>query len=134
MVERISTWTLYGTTYKVKAFLLGQFPSFSRGLSVISGITAAMGLLILLVGLLNFFHFLVGSYFNRVREFSLMKVNGCKDWQLFCLLLTQSLLVTLAASLLMLCGIELSEGRMDYSLQFFSMTFDKALLLEQAVQ
>lgn len=134
LVERHSTWTLYGTTYKVKAFLLGQFPSFSRGLSVISGITAAMGLLILLVGLLNFFHFLVGSYFNRVREFSLMKVNGCKDWQLFCLLLTQSLLVTLAASLLMLCGIELSEGRMDYSLQFFSMTFDKALLLEQAVQ
>ena len=66
LVERNSTWTLYGTTYKVKAFLLGQFPSFSRGLSVISGITAAMGLLILLVGLLNFFHFLVGSYFNRV--------------------------------------------------------------------
>ena len=97
LVERNFTWTLYGTTYKVKAFLLGQFPSFSRGLSVISGITAAMGLLILLVGLLNFFHFLVGSYFNRVREFSLMKVNGCKDWQLFCLLLTQSLLVTLAA-------------------------------------
>lgn len=48
LVERHSTWTLYGTTYKVKAFLLGQFPSFSRGLSVISGITAAMGLLILL--------------------------------------------------------------------------------------
>lgn len=134
LAERISTWQLYGTTYKVKEFPIGQFPTFSRGLSVVSGITAAMGLLILLVGLVNFFHFLIGSYFNRTREFSLMKVNGCKDRQLFYLLFTQSLLVMLVASLLMICGIELTEGRMDYSLQFFSMTFDKTLLLEQAAQ
>lgn len=70
LAERISTWQLYGTTYKVKEFPIGQFPTFSRGLSVVSGITAAMGLLILLVGLVNFFHFLIGSYFNRTREFS----------------------------------------------------------------
>ncbi len=93
-----------------------------------------MGLLILLVGLLNFFHFLTGSYFNRTKEFSVMKVNGCSGGQLFTLLFVQSLLVVLAASLLMLWGIEVTDGRLDYSVEFMSMTFSKSLLMRHAVQ
>ena len=93
-----------------------------------------MGLLILLVGLLNFFHFLIGSYFNRTKEFSVMKVNGCSGGQLFTLLFVQSLLVVLAASLLMLWGIEVTDGRLDYSVEFMSMTFSKSLLMRHATQ
>lgn len=41
-----------------------------------AGITFIVGLLILLTGLLNFFHFLTGSYLNRSHEFGIRKVNG----------------------------------------------------------
>lgn len=45
-------------------------------------VTTALGILILLIGLLNFFHFLTGSFLNRSREYSLRKVLGSSNYQL----------------------------------------------------
>lgn len=134
IAQRGFGWNLYGRDYEVQVFPIGQFPDERKQLSIISWITSSMGMLILLVGLLNFFHFLIGSYFNRTKEFSVMKVNGCSGRQLFALLFIQSLLVLLAASLLVLWGIEVTDGRMDYSIEFMSMTFSKSLLMCHAAQ
>lgn len=128
------SWRLYDRDYEAQVFPIGRFPYEHKQLSIISWITSSMGMLILLVGLLNFFHFLIGSYFNRTKEFSVMKVNGCSGSQLFALLFIQSLLVVLAASLLVLWGIEVTDGRMDYSIEFMSMTFSKSLLMCHAAQ
>lgn len=133
-MKRGYSWQLYDREYEAQVFPIGRFPYEHRQLSVTSWITGTMGLLILLVGLLNFFHFLIGSYFNRTKEFSVMKVNGCSGGQLFTLLFVQSLLVVLAASLLMLWGIEVTDGRLDYSIEFMSMTFSKSLLMLHAAQ
>ena len=76
-MQRDYRWRLYDRDYEAQVFPIGRFPYEHRQLSVTSWITGTMGLLILLVGLLNFFHFLIGSYFNRTKEFSVMKVNGC---------------------------------------------------------
>lgn len=48
-----------------------------------AGITMIVGLLILLTGLLNFFHFLMGTFLNRNREYGIRKVMGSGNQQLF---------------------------------------------------
>ena len=134
--QRDYTWKMYGEDYDIEIFPIGQFPDERKQLSIVSWITGAMGVLILLVGLINFFHFLTGSYLNRMKEFSMMKVNGCSGKQLFALLFTQSLMAVLAASLLMLCGIEITDGWMDLdcSILFLEIAFDKTLLMKHAAQ
>lgn len=97
-------------------------------------VTTALGILILLIGLLNFFHFLIGSFFNRTKEYSIMKMIGCNWKQLFCLLFTQSLIVISISSILVLSGIELLGNHMNFSLPGFAMTFTSETLLIHALQ
>lgn len=70
-------------------------------------VTTALGILILLIGLLNFFHFLTGSFLNRSREYSLRKVLGSSNYQLLSQLFIQSALIILLAFLITFCLIEL---------------------------
>ena len=48
--------------------------------------TFVAGILILLVGMLNFFYFLTGSYITRIREYCLRQVNGAKAYQIWMML------------------------------------------------
>ncbi|MDO4165716.1 MAG: ABC transporter permease, partial [Bacteroides sp.] len=127
------TYTLYKETYSVVARSMGerirQGPA--RYLSWIAG---AVGTLIGLVGLINFFHFLIGFFLNRTKEYSIMKVAGCSGRQLFGLLLTQLLMVVLLSALLVLCGIELIGDRMDFSLMKSEMRFDVGTLMAHVGQ
>ena len=63
-----------------------------------------------------------------------MKMLG-SDWKrLFCLLLTQSLMIVFASSFLVIWGIELIGDRMDFSLPGLTMTFPPETLLKHILQ
>ena len=131
--KRDYTYTLYGEAYTVTASSMGARLK-KQGASYLGLVTGTVGTLILLVGLINFFHFLIGSFFNRTKEYSIMKMIGCNWKQLFCLLFTQSLIVISISSILVLSGIELLGNHMNFSLPGFAMTFTSETLLIHALQ
>ncbi len=53
-------------------------------------------------------------FFNRTKEYSIMKMAGCNWKQQFCLLFVQSLIVVVISSFLVIWGIELIGNRMDF--------------------
>ena len=131
--KRDYTYTLYGEAYTVTASSMGARLK-KQGDSYLGLVTGTVGTLILLVGLINFFHFLIGSFFNRTKEYSIMKMIGCNWKQLFYLLFTQSLIVISISSILVLSGIELLGNHMNFSLPGIAMTFTTETLLIHALQ
>ena len=131
--KRDYTYTLYGEAYTVTASSMGARLK-KQGASYLGLVTGIIGTLILLVGLINFFHFLIGSFFNRTKEYSIMKMIGCNWKQLFYLLFTQSLIVISISSILVLSGIELLGNHMNFSLPGIAMTFTTETLLIHALQ
>lgn len=131
--RRNYTYKLYDTDYSVVASNIGKQLQ-NKNTDVLAWTTGIIGLLILLVGLINFFHFLIGSFFNRTKEYSIIKVLGCNQRQLFYQLFTQSSLTVVIASLLVFCGIEWIDHRMDFSLMDISMTFSPRLLRMHVLQ
>lgn len=127
------TYTLYGQPYVVAADAITSLQQMEE-VFILGLITGIVGTLILLVGLINFFHFLIGSFFNRIKEYSIMKVAGSSWRQLFCLLFVQSVLIVFAAVFLVMCGIELIGSKMDFSISSVIMIFSPQLLLVHVMQ
>ena len=90
--------------------------------------------LILLTGLLNFFHFLTGSYLNRSHEFGIRKVNGSNGNQLFWLLFTQAIIISFITFLLTFCLIEIFNPYLSFSLFDFTLVIERDLLLIQTIE
>lgn len=131
--KRNYTYTLYNESYTITAAPIGT--QLKKGAATyLAWVTGIVGTLILLVGLINFFHFLIGSFFNRTKEYSIMKMAGCNWKQLFCLLFTQALIVIFISSVLVLWGIELLGNRMDFSLPGLVMYFTPEVLFTHALQ
>ena len=131
--ERNYTYKLNDVDHKVVACYIDK-QLYNGTIDILSWVTGLIGALILLVGLINFFHFLIGSFFNRTKEYSIIKMLGCNQKQLFYQLFMQSLLIVVVTSLLVLCGIELIGHRMDISLQEVSMIFPPQVLLMHTIQ
>lgn len=125
---------LYGEEFTVTA---ADFEKLFREKSIgpyFAGITFIVGLLILLTGLLNFFQFLTGSYLNRSHEFGIRKVNGSNGRQLFGLLFTQAVVLSLIAFLLAFCLIEILSPYLSFSLFDYTLIIEKGLLLIQTAE
>ena len=131
--KRGYTYTMYGQPYSVVANYIGDWDR-NDGTSIMAWTTGIVGTLILLVGLINFFHFLIGSFLNRTKEYSIMKMAGCNWNQQFSLLFVQSLIVIVASSFLVIWGIEVIDDRLDFSLLGLTMTFPPDVLLKHALQ
>lgn len=131
--KRNYTYTMYNQPYTIVANEIATMKQM-KGAIFLGWATGIVGALILLVGLINFFHFLIGSFLNRIKEYSIMKVTGSNWKQLFCLLFVQSMLIVTTASILVLWGIELIGNRMDFSVSDVTMTFSSALLLQHTLQ
>ena len=101
---------------------------------IFAGIALVLGVLILLVGLLNFFSFTCGSYLNRLREYSLRRVSGSRGWQLLGLLFTQAGLTVLLAFLVTACLVELGSPYLHIQLESFSLEVDKGMLMAHCAQ
>ena len=126
------TTNLWGSDWNVCAIPLGKSILESDGLMMTANITAIAGFLILLVGLLNFFHFLTGSYLTRIREYSLRSVNGAHGRHLWSMLSVQSALLILVCGAFTGLFMELSTPALK--LNFFLLRFDVEYLtlLKQA--
>ena len=94
--------------------------------------TTVIGFLILLVGMLNFFHFLTGSFVTRIREYSLRQVNGAKAHQLWAMLLVQATLALLCSGLFTMMMMELLTPFLSFDLRFFALDIDRPTLMKQA--
>ena len=94
-------------------------------------ITLVTGVLILLIGLLNFFHFLAGSFLTRIREYAIRQMSGACGRNLFFMLFIHAALLILLSGFLACLLIEVMTPQLDFSLFSFSITFEKALLLGQ---
>ena len=132
--ERGLRHTLYGEDYAVCARAFGEvFWQYSMAPYFV-GVSTALGLLVLLVGLLNFFYFLVGSFLNRSRECSLRRVLGSNVRQLLAQLFTQAVLVVLLAFLLTFCLIELLAPYLHLTLMKYTLVVDPERLMMQCSQ
>ncbi len=131
--ERNYTFKTVGKVCRVDA----EQSSLNGGFLVIAIITGVIGLLVLATSLLNFFNFLIASFYNKTKEYSLRKVYGGEFWHLFKQLYVQSSVIVLLSSLLMLSIIEiLGDNAFNFSLDMIEINFmmDKGTMIQHALQ
>lgn len=112
----------------IKAYSFGKKKYLNSGYLILYGFIFFIGLLVLLSSLLNYFSFLTGSFFNRMKEFSIRKEIGGGRTQLFCLLLTEMLLSLLVAGIIALCLSEVFIPGFQFSLYKLQIDFDLYVL------
>lgn len=98
------------------------------------GFFGGIGCLILLVALLNFFTFLLGNYFSRLKEYQIRKGLGGNSKQLFGLLYTEILLYFIPVIILVFCLLELTYSRLDFGWGRRAIIFDVGLLYRQLLE
>lgn len=125
---------MFGKKQSIEVYAIGEVFKKESVANYFSMITGVVGILILLAGLLNFFHFQIGSFFNRTREYSIRKVTGASGKQLFTLLFTQLLLTLLISFLVLFSLIELLSPYLQLSLFNFRLVIDPQLLTKHALQ
>lgn len=126
------TYQMFGQDCDVLVSPIGKEADSSNIVMVFSLTTGIVGILILLVSLLNFFHFQIGSIINRQREFSIRKVLGNGTIQLSMMLFTQLFLVIVLASIFMFGFIEVLASGMQISFFDLTMSVERDSLMIQA--
>ena len=125
------TVNLWGNDWDICANPLGEVIIKTSGISITANVAFVAGILILLVGLLNFFHFLTGSYLTRIREYSLRSVNGAHGRHLWSMLSVQSALLILVCGAFTGLFMELSASKLKMDFYQFHFDVDYLTLLKQ---
>ena len=127
-------YTLYGEELNVFASPFGKSFWNDSIADYMLWVMLALGILVLAVGLLNFFYFQIGSFLCRNREYSLRHVLGGSTMQLTAQLFVQAALVVISAFLLTFCLIELSASQLHLSLLKWQLEIDSKMLSVQCAQ
>lgn len=122
-------YSLFTDNDQIKVMPIGQRESIQSVTFIFGLVTGIAGILILLIGLLNFYHFQTGSFLNRYREFTLRKVLGNKISGLFYMQFLQMSLVLFLALLLTGCLIEAFSSSLYLSLFQFNIQIEKEVIL-----
>lgn len=93
--------------------------------------TLIAGILVLLVGLLNFLHFITGSFFIRVRECHIRRVNGAGFKDLFLMFFVQICLSIFLSAFFTFLLIELLSPFLKFALVNISFTIEPDVLMWQ---
>ena len=103
---------------------------------IAAGITLAIGVMILVMALLNFFNFLVSFFYTRIAEYSVRKVFGSTCKQLFLQLYAHVALMLVLSALLMFSLIEIFGDSVRLSLPVLEMELDfgRPQLMEHSLQ
>ena len=98
---------IWGKDSSLRAHKLGHELWTDGTARYLANSTLAAGVLVLLAGLLNFLRFLFGTFRMRVRECRLRQVNGAGSWDLYRMLLVQTVLSVLLVAFFTFLLIEL---------------------------
>lgn len=123
------THKMYNMDCSVTATRLGEIFWSNSGAPYFAIITLIIGILILLIGLLNFFYFLIGAFLNRQREYSIRKVIGGDTSHLFFQLFIHTIVVVFLAFLITFCMIELISPYLHFTLLEFILVIEKNILI-----
>lgn len=93
--------------------------------------TLIAGILVLLVGLLNFLHFITGSFLIRVRECHIRRVNGAGFKDLFLMFFVQICLSILMSAFFTFLFIELLSPFLNLTLANLSLSIEPDVLMWQ---
>lgn len=129
-----ATLHFFNDDWQVTVSPIGEKAECADMVNTLALITGIVGMLILVVALLNFFHFQIGSIINRQREFSIRKVLGNNTLRLSFMLFTQLFLVIVIASLLMFGLAEVLSSKMHISLFSLNLSIDRNRLMMQATE
>lgn len=105
--KNLSAAGIYGDRFFLRAHKLGHELWTDGTARYLANSTLAAGVLVLLAGLLNFLRFLFGTFRMRVRECRLRQVNGAGFWDLYRMLLVQTVLSVLLVAFFTFLLIEL---------------------------
>ena len=119
---------------QVRALPLGQTKYDNLGYKIFYGFIFLIGLLIFLSALLNYFSFMTGNFYNRIKEFSIRKGIGEDRIHLFTLLFTETFLSLLFTGILALCLTELFVPGLQFSFFRIQLEFDSLLLSGQIME
>lgn len=96
-----------------------------------ANITLIAGILVLVVGLLNFFHFIIGSFIIRVKECNIRRVNGAGFKDMFLMFFVQISVSIFLSAFVTYLIIELFSPFLSLTLVRFSIVIDPYLLMWQ---
>lgn len=96
-----------------------------------ANITLIAGILVLVVGLLNFFHFIIGSFLIRVKECNIRRVNGAGFKDMFLMFFVQISVSIFLSAFVTYLIIELLSPFLSLTLVHFSIVIDPYLLMWQ---
>ena len=96
-----------------------------------ANITLIAGILVLVVGLLNFFHFIIGSFLIRVKECNIRRVNGAGFKDMFLMFFVQISVSIFLSAFVTYLIIELLSPFLSLTLVRFSIVIDPYLLMWQ---
>lgn len=118
--------------YTFVAYPLGKIknPMFF----LLYGLTLFIGGLVLLSALLNYFSFVTGTFFNRMKELRIRKGLGQNGRNVFGLLFTELCLSLVLAGGIALCLTEVLVSGWKFNFFYVQIGFDVALLLQQIGQ
>ena len=129
--NRKITYSLWDEQMSVHFTAFGELFWQQSVASIFSNITLIAGSLVLLVSLLNFFYFLIGSFLTRIREFNIRRVNGAGFGRLFLLLFIQSVLAIGLAGCVTFGLLNLLAPRLHFVLYDLALAINPTILMEQ---
>lgn len=130
--ERKLDFEIFNEKRGVSGGVFGTYFWSGEGVALyFANITLIAGILVLVVGLLNFFHFIIGSFIIRVKECNIRRVNGAGFKDMFLMFFVQISVSIFLSAFVTYLIIELLSPFLSLTLVRFSIVIDPYLLMWQ---
>lgn len=132
--DRKLDFEIFNEKRKVSGGTFGTYFWSGEGVALyFANITLIAGILVLVVGLLNFFHFIIGSFLIRVKECNIRRVNGAGFKDMFLMFFVQISVSIFLSAFVTYLIIELLSPFLSLTLVRFSIVIDPYLLMWQTL-
>lgn len=130
--DRKLDFEIFNEKRGVSGGAFGTYFWSSKGVALyFANITLIAGILVLVVGLLNFFHFIIGSFLIRMKECNIRRVNGAGFKDMFLMFLVQISVYIFLSAFVTYIIIELLSPFLRLTLVHYSIIIDPYLLMWQ---
>ncbi len=130
--QRLPSHHIFGEENEVRSQYMTE--KKHKGIPIVCLVVGIVGTMVLVVSFLNFFQFLIGSFLNRMKDYSLMKLLGIGRKRLFMQLFTECLMIILIAGFILFWLYEVFGNRLSFSIPPIMMTFSRGALQIHSLQ